>query len=684
MKKRVLYTFMIVAAGLLSTSCNDYLDCEPITDVSTTTYLYTEADLAAYAAKFYNDSENENNEEYGNILPSHGSGAYNLGLFRLDNGTDNQTADAPSKLLVKGQYRVGDDNQWHTYFRKIRATNYFIQTVTERYEKGEISGLDANIKHYIGEVYFFRAYVYFKALQDLGDFPIIDELLPDDYEAIRTASQRRPRNEVARHILTDLDKAYEYMLPTAPVSNRLNKDCAALIKSRVALFEGTWEKYHKGTAFVPGGPGWPGASMDYLKGFTLDVDAESKYFLQQAIEAADLVAKGHTLHNNYAALFNSVDLSGISEILLWRKYSLDSDATSFHFVVSYLQRDGSGNSAFTRSMVDSYLLKNGLPIYADPTTYQGDDSYEHLFADRDPRMDQTILKTGDLLSEKPNLVYYVKKSDGRGYFYRAPIFEGQTENSNATGYSFRKGLNTSGDMQTTKSSYTGCPVFRAAEAYLNYIEAYYELHGNLAGNCADYWKALRTRAGMDTDFRKTIDHTDMSKEKNDWGSYSAGSQVDATLYNIRRERRIELAGEAFRMADLKRWRALDQVQNVHIQGCNFWDGIYKLYTDPQAPDATDPIGKIKLIEYGSTEGTANISAKADPYAEGKYLLPYRKNTANIGFNGLNWNEAKYLYPISNKEFRLTTAVEGSNDYDSSTIYQNPGWSKMDGTLAEGE
>lgn len=683
MKKRVLYTFMIIAAGILSTSCNDYLNCEPITSVSTTTYLYTETDLAAYAAKFYNDSESEDDEEYGNILPSHGSGAYHLGLFRLDNGTDNQTADAPSKLMVKGQYRVGDENLWHKYFRKIRAANYFIQTVTERYEKGEISGIDANIKHYIGEVYFFRAYVYFKALQDLGDFPIIDELLPDDYQAIRTASQRRPRNEVARHILTDLDKAYEYMLPTAPVSNRLNKDCAALIKSRVALFEGTWEKYHKGTAFVPGGPGWPGSSMDYLKDFTIDIDAEIQFFLQEAVAAADIVAKGHALHTDYAALFNSVDLGGISEILLWRKYSLDSDATSFHFVVSYLQRDGSGNAGFTRSMVDSYLMKNGLPIYADPT-YQGDDSYDHLFADRDPRMDQTILKTGDLLSEKPNLVYYVKKSDGRGYFYRAPIFEGQTENSNPTGYSFRKGLNTSGDMQTTKSSYTGCPVFRAAEAYLNYIEAYYELNGNLAGNCSTYWKALRTRAGMDTDFQKTISNTDMSKEKNDWGSYSAGAQINATLYNIRRERRIELVGEAFRMADLKRWRALDQVQNLHIQGCNFWDGIYKLYTEPNVPDATDPIAKIKLVEYGSGEETANISAKTDPYAEGKYLLPYRKNTANIGFNGLNWSAAKYLYPISNKEFRLTTAVEGSNEYDTSTIYQNPGWSKMDGTLAEGE
>ncbi len=678
--KRILYTALIASLGAFTTGCNDFLDCEPITQVTTNTYLFAEADLAAYAAKFYNDSESESSNEYGNILLSHGSGLYNLGLFQKDNGTDDQTADEPSKLFVTGQYRVGDNDLWHTYFRKIRACNYFIQTVIPRYENGELTGNSSNIRHYIGEVYFFRAYVYFTALQNLGDFPILTEVLPDDYDGIREASKRRPRNEVARFILSDLDKAYEFMAATAPVSNRLNKDCAALVKSRVALFEGTWEKYHKGTAFVPGGNGWPGAQMDYLKDYSINIDSEIKYFLQQAVEAADIVAKGHTLNANYAALFNSVDLSSVNEILLWRKYSLNSAATSYHFVVSYLQRNGAGNTGYTRSMVDSYLMEDGTPIYAS-ADYEGDDTYAHLFAERDPRMDQTILKTGDLLSDDPNLVNYIK-TDGKGYFYRAEIFEGQPENGNPTGYSLHKGLNTSGEMQTIKESYTGCPIFRAAEAYLNYLEAYYELNGTLGGNCDTYWKALRTRAGMSTDYQGTIAKTDMSKEKADWGSYSAGTQVNATLYNIRRERRVELVSEGFRLNDLKRWRALDQVKNVHIQGFNFWDSNYQLYTNPSPEDAASTLSTIALVEYGTEGATANISAKSDPAAEGKYLLPYRKNTANIGFNGLNWNTAMYLYPISNQEFRLTTAVEGSSDYDSSSIYQNPGWSKQDGTLPE--
>ena len=87
---------------------------------------------------------------------------------------------------------------------------------------------------------------------------------------------------------------------------------------------------------------------------------------------------------------------------------------------------------------------------------------------------------------------------------------------------------------------------------------------------------------MSTDYQKTINNTDISKEKQDWGSYSAGQQINTTLYNIRRERRVELVSEGFRMADLKRWRALDQVKDVHVQGFNFWDSMYQLYTNPQA------------------------------------------------------------------------------------------------------
>ena len=148
MKKQIMYACLLGFA-MLPVSCNDFLDSEPITEVSTNVYLHSENDLAAYSAKFYDDRDDGDNT--GNILPSHGSATYNLGMFRLDNGTDNQTENTPSKLFVKGQYHVNEDNVnlWKTYMKKIRAVNYFLDRVPSLQQQGKISGNAANIKHYI-------------------------------------------------------------------------------------------------------------------------------------------------------------------------------------------------------------------------------------------------------------------------------------------------------------------------------------------------------------------------------------------------------------------------------------------------------------------------------------------------------------------------------------------------------
>lgn len=113
---------------------------------------------------------------------------------------------------ITNKTRVGDTGgDWN--FSGIRSVNYFINTVTARIENGQITGNLTHIKHYLGEMYFFRAYLYFNKLVALGDFPIITEEVPEDYNKIRQLSRRRPRNEVARFILANLDKAFLFMLP---------------------------------------------------------------------------------------------------------------------------------------------------------------------------------------------------------------------------------------------------------------------------------------------------------------------------------------------------------------------------------------------------------------------------------------------------------------------------------------
>ena len=143
-------------------------------------------------------------------------------------------------------------------------------------------------------MYTLRALEYFKRYQNFGDFPIITEPLPDDETALIEASKRMPRNEVARFILSDLDKAAVLMNGKDMVTTRINRDLALLIKSRVALYEGTWLKYFKGTAFVPNGEGWPGKSKEYNANYQYpsgSIENEINYFLDEAISASKEVAE---------------------------------------------------------------------------------------------------------------------------------------------------------------------------------------------------------------------------------------------------------------------------------------------------------------------------------------------------------------------------------------------------------
>lgn len=205
--------------------------------------------------------------------------------------------------------------------------------------------------------------------------------------------------------------------------------------------------------------------------------------------------------------------------------------------------------------------------------------------------------------------------------------------------------------------------FRSVEANLNYIEACYEKNGSLDAKAIKYWKEIRSRAGVSDNIDMTIAATDLSKE-NDWAKYSAGQLVDPTLYNIRRERRVELMSEGTRMRDLKRWRALDQVKNYQVEGFNLWGGeLEKLYVDEA--------GNSLLIPEGASDKQPNVSNKENSsYLRVNQIV--KKN--NLLYDGYTWIPANYLEPISAINFTLTSS--NPDDLESSTIYQNPGWSKI--------
>ena len=194
---KIQYILLFVTWTFTAVSCSDFLDLEPPSYVVPEDYYQSEDQVQAAVNQFYTD-----------VLPSHNQWGY--GTFETDNHTDNQAGFSADNKYGTGLWLVGTTNNNWTW-TNIRNINYTLNTVLGYYENDGISGSDTNIRHYIGELYFFRAYCYFNMLQKWGDLPIIKEALGNDEAVLVENNKRSPRNEVARFILEDLATAANYM-----------------------------------------------------------------------------------------------------------------------------------------------------------------------------------------------------------------------------------------------------------------------------------------------------------------------------------------------------------------------------------------------------------------------------------------------------------------------------------------
>ncbi len=646
-KKQYITTFkgMLLAVSLLGlTACNDLLDITPPSEVSPELYLVEESQLATYTIRYYQENFPTLNGHYGNDLP-----------------TDNATTKSVNTRFVPGQWRTpAADGDW--YFYRINEINYYLETVVPRFEAGEIKGNLTNIKHYVGEGYFLRAYQYFFRLKKLGDFPIIKKTLPDKQEELVEASKRQPRNEVARFILEDLDEAIN-LLTNNPSGGkaRITRNAALVLKARVALFEATWLKYHAGTPLVPNGPGWPGKDKEYNASYQYpsgSIENEINYFLDEALKASEevadavpLVANAQVIQesasdpaNDYYNMFAVKNPQSFAEVLFFRPYDASLNiGTDYNHHIYYGYARG-----YTHQMEQVFLMQNGLPPYAENSGYFGDDYIADTKKNRDWRW--------RLFMKAPGEVKTFINTSSVEHFDAAPmIYSDDVKYSTATGYLLGKGFSHDLNNQVLNKDETAAILIRAAEAYLTYIEAYYEKTGRIDGKADVYWKAIRSRAGVDTDYNKTIAATDMSKEAlNDWGAYSHGQLIDATLYNIRRERRCEFIGEGYRYDDLIRWRAMDQLDGFQLEGIKLWGPVKDLY---------DPA---KLI-YDVDDKSNTVSSPTNS----SYFRPFQVATTNLLYNGLKFIEPHYLTPIAEKHFLISS--QDGETVSTSPIYQNPGW-----------
>lgn len=569
--KYILLLFFLVFFG----SCNDEFLVRPDLDsITTDNFWKTANDLDLYVRNYYTS------------FPSWGVNEWSGGIYWRDDDSDNLTYfNADTRLLGDNVITSGNGN-WD--YSSIRAINIFLAN----YDQVDAS-MD-EISHFVGEAYFFRAYFYFNLLRSYGAVPYVDKPLAPDSEELY--SSRTPRNVVAQNILNDLDQAIS-MLNSGKVSNgnRISKEVAMLFKSRVALYEGTWEKYHANTAFGVSG-------------------SDGREFLQIAEQTAEqLMANpgGYALHStgdpnmDYWHLFNQVDYGSNTEVMLWRDYNRDIGIA--HNGQRYLPRNGGGRG-LTKELVDSYLCTDGKPI-ALSDLYQGDRGLTNVAANRDPRLAQTVYLPGDPMS--------VVNGEIVESFERAPLFEGG-ENNCPTAYMIFKGANPDPvQFSAGLVGETSSPVFRFAEVYLNFAEAKAEM-GTITQDDLDRTiNMLRARVNMPPLVMSEIEMDPNWKFPN----------LSPIINEIRRERQVEFALEGHRFDDLMRWQAADEVI----------------------------IGKRVKGAYFVQETFPELTIGVDVFVDEEGYIDPLQNEAPNGFN-FNPNR-DYLLPIPINELTLNPNLE---------------------------
>ncbi|MCF8714799.1 RagB/SusD family nutrient uptake outer membrane protein [Joostella atrarenae] len=578
MKLKLYITTFICSLMLLSCS-DEYLNKEPLSDVTEENFFLKASDLELYTNGFYR------------MFPS-------TSIYNGDAVVDNIISTTLSDEMRGTRLIPTSGGGWD--WGDLRDINYFL----EHYEKCE----DDNAKkHYGGIAHFFRAYFYFNKLKRFGDVPWYEHTIdPTDTESLQKA--RDSRQFITDRILEDLDYAITNINDEVQ-AYRITKYTALALKSRVGLYEGTYEKYRK-------------------------IDGYEKY-LQVSIDASlslidnspySIYSTGNT-ENDYMNLFNSHDAQ-VSEMILSRQF-LQAVAVD-HNVNYYTTTSSYGRPGMPKDLVNSYLKKDG-------SRFTDQNDYDKLLfteevADRDPRLSQTIrtpgyTRKGETITLAPNL------------------------GATTTGYQLTKYV-TEPVYDTNDESITDLPIFRFGEILLNFAEAKAELNNITQNDIDKSIKLLRDRVGMPNLMLANADGNPDTFLENQYPSVNGAHK--GLILEIRRERRIELYMEDHRWDDIVRWKAgqtiTQPLRGLYFPGVGEYDMDDDGDIDVYLFEGQEPSNQTEGIQY--------LELNADIFLDDNNLIDPQPD-----FNNRSFDENRdYLYPIPRVELQLNP-----------NLTQNPGW-----------
>jgi len=499
--KYIAYAVVLFTALILS-ACSKKLDQFPQTEVSDENFWKTSNDLKLAANYLYS------------FLPD-------IMVDKLDDAMSiDAYATSPNSVSDGSWLKPSTSDIWTNNYNLIRACNNILEKAVN------VAGEAEEINKYLGEAAFFRAFAYFELVKRYGDAPLVRKtLLLDDPELFAAKTDRAA---IIDSIYLDLDNA-ALKLPSAGEQpqgeyGRITSTAALAFKSRVALFEGARQKFFN-----------YGSYQSHLQ---IAIEASS------AVMSAGDNALFRYNANPDSSFFYNFQYVGEGksnpENILVRIYG-ENEVNSIS--ANGYSRDGLLSP--TRTIMDAYLYKDGLPIEKSPFYKAQTNTYTE-FENRDPRMAMSVFN---------KYSFYV-------YGNYVPTFQYAP-----TGYRSCKYF-ISHDWAANES-YIDNIIIRYAEVLLNNIEAKFELNGSVSDNeLNETINLLRARVNMPALTN----------------SFVSSNSLDMRA-EIRRERRVELAFEGMRYWDIIRWKTAEDELPHAVVGAKYFPDEQGQLDNPQlTPD----------------------------------------------------------------------------------------------------
>lgn len=516
----------------------------------------------------------------------------------LGNSTDYQNgvsdgvhSDFRSDLICTSSVNVysqgtnsipAKDENFGSLYKRLYYTNLLLSNAENFADQASIAVPK-------GEALWFRAYLHFELVQIYGDCQLLTK--PLDIDNAELYGTRNSRTEVIDQCVADLKQAAE-LLPAKPSEEgRLGKDAAWALLSRVALYEGTWQKFHDG------GGNNTEKSTAYL---TVARDAAKqvmdggryKLFYNSKLTNGGI----NSTNQSYRYLFLLEDAAQCNPAGLQKDANTEYILSKRHRATDKLIVNPThgwlANVIYvTRKMANMYLCADGLPV-SKSKVFKGYSGATDEFQNRDVRMDNTMLWHGE--------PYWNNDSKWRSTWTDADLDNSLVANARSnSGYQNQK-WGVEREVADYYESYD-YPVIRYVEVLLNYAEACYELDDAVTDSQLDAsLNLVRLRV-----------NPNMPKLSN---AFVQANGLDMRE-EIRRERTVELFLEGFRIDDLKRWKT----------------------AETEMPE--DQLG----VKMTGTWFESNWAAQARSLNTDGCIIMY---------SGRTWADKNYLYPLPSDQLQL--------------------------------